>query len=105
MENGYATAACPGPDELAEFATGNLSGDAFRRVARHVEGCAACETALSDFDGQTPPFLRQVRQAASEAARPAEPVPRELVSAARSLHVARPSPEEPPQARRLGKFA
>jgi serine/threonine protein kinase len=97
MENGSAKSSdCPGRADLAEFVTGNLPRKAFERIARHVEGCAACETALGALDEPTDSFLGHVRRAVLEEAPAEEPVPREL------LAVARRSPGG--ALRRLGKF-
>jgi serine/threonine protein kinase len=91
---------------LAEFATGNLSGNAFERVARHVEACNACEAALGTFDPGADPLLSGLRGAVIKNAPVEEIVPRELLAVARSLHGERrgalDSNEEGP--RRVGKF-
>ena len=75
MENGRVTAPdCPTPGELAEFVTGNLSGKAFERIARHVEDCSACETALGTLDDPTDPFFVPVATGgASRSAPPRNP--------------------------------
>jgi serine/threonine protein kinase len=107
MDNGrLRDPDCPAPAELAGFVTGNLSGKALDRIARHVEGCGACETALGLFDDPTDSFLAQLRQAATEGVSTAAAVPQPLLAAARSaqgegrmrwdLSSGRP--------RRLGKF-
>src|SRR5439155_23499909 len=85
---------------LAEFVTGNLPGKAFERIARHVERCSACATTLDRLDDPPDSFLSQLKQAATEGVPTAEPVPRGLLAAARSVFPAR-STEAP---RRLGKF-
>lgn len=107
MENGYAkTVACPDRAELAVFVTGNLSGKAFERIAQHVEKCSACEIALGAFDSVADPFLVQLRGAAINDTPAEEPLPRELLAAARSMqgeHGDRwDQPAEAP--RRIGKF-
>src|SRR5262245_20226700 len=101
MENGHVPLSeCPSPAELAEFVTGNLPGKAFERIARHVEGCSACATTLGRFDDPANSFLSRLRQVATEGVPAAEPVPRNLLAAARSVFLAPPL-EAPP---RLGKF-
>jgi len=89
---------CPDWAELAEFATGNLPAKAFDRVARHVERCPACETALATLDDLTDPFLLPMRRAVLEDVRAEQPVPGELLAAVQSFGAA---PRHP---RRLGKF-
>jgi serine/threonine protein kinase len=101
MENGHVTASeCPSAAELAEFVTGNLPAKVFERIARHVERCSSCATALEEFDDPADAFLARLRQAATEEGPAAEPVPPGLLAAARSVFSARPV-EVP---RRLGKF-
>jgi serine/threonine protein kinase len=103
MENGRVTSLdCPDRAELAEFRTGNLSGPALERIAAHVQRCGACETALGALDGQTDSFLTQLLQAASEGAAADEPVPPELLAAARSCCGEHNRDGDAP--RRLGKF-
>jgi serine/threonine protein kinase len=104
MENGDAKATdCPDPAELIRFVTGNLSGQDFQRIARHVEACSACETVLGALDDRPDPFLTRVRRAATAGVPAEEPVPRELLSAAHSACDERGnlSGDGP---RRLGKF-
>jgi serine/threonine protein kinase len=89
MENGRITlGACPQAADLAAFATGNLTGKAFERIARHVEDCATCESALADLDRDAEPFLAEVRQAASETAQIGDALPEELVAVAHSCRSA-----------------
>jgi serine/threonine protein kinase len=107
MDNGETnTLDCPVRAELAEFVTGNLSGQAFERVARHVEQCRACETALDALDDHAHPFLSQLRRAARKDAPDEEPVPPELLTAAWSVHDERRGPGGLGAAgpRRVGKF-
>jgi serine/threonine protein kinase len=73
--------SCPSRAELSDFALGNLPGTAFQRVARHVEGCAACETALQALDGVSDSLLHQLRQPAVPAEDP--PVPPEILAGVR----------------------
>jgi serine/threonine protein kinase len=98
------TMNCPDPAELAEFVTGNLSGKAFQRIAQHVENCSTCETALGALDNPTDSFLSGLRRAASQEAPPEEPVPQELLVAARSVYSERSECDLPQGPRRLGKF-
>jgi serine/threonine protein kinase len=89
---------CPDRAELAEFATGNLPATAFDRVARHVERCPACETALATLDDPTDPFLLPLRRAVLEGGGAEQPVPQDLLAAVQSFAAA------PHLPRRLGKF-
>jgi serine/threonine protein kinase len=90
---------------LADFAVGNLCGDAFERVARHVENCRACETTLDALDDRGDAFLLQLRQTAANDTT-GEAVPRELLAVVSSL----PGEGRPRSGwaadglRRLGKF-
>src|SRR5262249_37454179 len=101
------TAGCPDEAVLAAFATGNLSGPAFQRIAQHVERCRACETALGALDDQTDSLLLRLRQSACQQAPAAEPVPQALLAVARSFcgeHGLANAPPTPTTPRRLGKF-
>jgi serine/threonine protein kinase len=100
MENGSAKSLdCPDPAELADFATGNLPAETWRRVARHVERCRACDAALDRLDGSADPLVSGLRQAAG-ADRAEEPVPHELLAVAQACY-GQASADGP---RRLGKF-
>jgi serine/threonine protein kinase len=107
MDNGCVAAAdCPGQAELAEFVTGNLSRKAFERIARHVEGCSACEATLGALEDPTDPVLTKLRQVAGQDGPAEETVPQELLAVARSAHGVRRglrgwSADGP---RHLGKF-
>ncbi len=97
---------CPDRAELAAFDAGNLSAPAFERIARHVEQCSACESALGALENHIDPFLSRLRRAALEARPTEEAVPQELLAVARSSYSehnrdGNPSPDGP---RRLGKF-
>jgi serine/threonine protein kinase len=107
MENGYAkTPDCPDRTELAEFVTGNLPADAFQRVARHVERCGACESAVGTLENPADPFLTRLRQAALKGGLSPAPVPPDLLASARSCYgEGRAADDRPPERpRRLGKF-
>jgi serine/threonine protein kinase len=103
MENGHSnTADCPRQVELAAFATGNLSAKALKRIARHIESCAACDSALSALDDHTDALLSRLRETTRDP--PVEDsVPPELLIAARSCYDEGGGrvTESP---RRLGKF-
>jgi hypothetical protein len=86
--------------QLAAFATGKLSATAFERVAQHVEGCPACETALGALDAHADSFLSRLRQLADQQPPAGDVVPGELMAVARSS--LSDSPDEGP--RRIGKF-
>jgi serine/threonine protein kinase len=103
MENGLG---CPTRAELARFAAGDLPGPALERLGRHVEDCAACAAALEALEDSPDALLTQLQHALRAGPPSAEPVPRELLAAARSLPGERRrldalSADGP---RRLGKF-
>jgi serine/threonine protein kinase len=106
MENGRSKLTdCPTGGELAEFATGNLPGNVLERIARHLEGCSACEEALALLDQGNDPLLTGLRQAAAAGDVPHGDVPPPLLDAARSAHANhRGHCESASRARRLGKF-
>jgi len=74
---------CPQPDELAEFATGDLSRAALARISDHLEDCDACAAALSRFDDLTDSLLARLRQSTEDEVAASADVPPELVEAAR----------------------
>lgn len=77
---------CPERADLADFVTGNLSTKAFDHVARHVEKCRTCETALGALESPTDAFLSCVRSAAVVEVAGGELVPAVLLDAARSCY-------------------
>ena len=94
---------CPNPAELSEFLGGKLAQPAFARVAEHVAGCPACETALQSLDAEGDPLLAQLRRSEPADWDTDDLVPQELIARARSfrrrtawLSAGRP--------RRVGKF-
>jgi serine/threonine protein kinase len=91
--------SCPSAADLSGFALGTLPRAAFQRVARHVEGCAACDTALQALDGLADPLLHGLRGGAEETT---DPLPPRVLDAVRSLS-ASPAPDGDGP-RRLGKF-
>src|SRR5260370_16329989 len=106
MGNGHVKPLdCPAPADLAEFVKGNLPGKAFERVARHVEGCRACETLLGELDDHADPFFSPLRQAAIREGSAEQAVPPDLLAAARSSYGPHPPPlDRPPDGpRRVGK--
>ncbi len=102
MDDRTASRGCPEPAELTGFATGNLSGKAFQRVAQHLEDCGSCAAALEALDAATDPFLSQVRQAAVLDTPSEQPIPPELLATARSCYSTTERGSNGP--RRLGKF-
>jgi serine/threonine protein kinase len=107
MENGLAkTLICPDQAELAKFVAGNLSADAFQRVADHIEHCDTCETALARLEDPADPLLAGLSRAALQVESLVEPVPPELLAVARSCYSKSQSLDgqsfELP--RRIGKF-
>jgi serine/threonine protein kinase len=104
MENGDLKAAsCPDRSELAGFVAGNLSAEAFQRVAGHVERCSACDSAAGSLENPTDPFLTRLRRAASSGG-PAKAIPQDLIAAARSCFGESRAAATPAFPRRLGKF-
>lgn len=74
---------CPQPDELAEFATGDLSRAALTRISDHLESCAACAEMLGRFDERTDSLLARLRQSAEHEDATTAYVPPEILEAAR----------------------
>jgi serine/threonine protein kinase len=91
---------------LAEFVTGNLSAECFQRVARHVQSCGSCETAVATLENPADPFLARLRQAALQGSSARVPVPPDLLARAQSCFGESPPSADPfpPCPRRLGKF-
>jgi serine/threonine protein kinase len=100
------TLECPDRSELAEFVTGNVAAEAFQRIARHIECCGDCESAVGALDNPADPFLARLRQAATEGGTAPDAVPPELLAVARSCFGdGRASGDAPATCpRRLGKF-
>jgi eukaryotic-like serine/threonine-protein kinase len=92
---------CLKPDELAEFATGDLSRAALARISDHLEGCPACAALLGQFDGLTDSLLARLRQPTEHENATSAYVPPELVEVARLSRRPR-SPAAGP--RRLDRF-
>ena len=100
------SAACPTQPELLHFALGDLPAEQFTALARHVESCPACESALQAFDGLTDPLGAKLRQlgVGAPADTPLEPVPDEVFLAAQAA-LGRPADSQLlTELRRLGKF-
>ncbi len=107
MENGPMNPAdCPDPAVLADFVTGNLPGQAFERVARHVAGCGACEKALAALDNPADPLVAGLRRVTTGGVPAEVSVPQELLAAVRSFGGERRGLGSAPATgpRRLGKF-
>jgi serine/threonine protein kinase len=98
-----SNSGCPDRAELSGFVLGNLSRQAFERLADHVERCPACETALQAFDDVTDSMLRQLQQKA-EPETPA--LPQAILDRLCSVPgVGGERPDSAPSIpRRLGKF-
>jgi serine/threonine protein kinase len=96
---------CPDPAELSGFATGALSRARLAWVAAHAEQCPACEAALQALDAYADSLVTRLRQASPAAPAPVEPVPAELLAAARAVRTrAETAAWLPAEGRRLGKF-
>ncbi len=96
---------CPSSAELAEFAVGRLSGPSLAGIADHVEHCAACEDALQAMDALADPLLTGLRELAGNETASFEPVPPQLLDAARSARANDgPASWLSAEGRRLGKF-
>lgn len=78
-------ANCPDRDELKSFALGDLAFEALERVARHVEQCPACESALHRFDSQADGLVAQLQKLPAEIGSPLDEMPRQLLDAARTI--------------------
>jgi serine/threonine protein kinase len=52
---------CPDPQELRELTLGLTDPKRFDAIARHVEGCAACQECLENLDGSTDPLVERLR--------------------------------------------
>ncbi len=55
---------CPDKSTLDAFAAGQLPGDSGAEVSRHVDGCQACRTAVSEYN---PSFLETLAPVRSDA--------------------------------------
>jgi eukaryotic-like serine/threonine-protein kinase len=75
---------CPDRAELEGFALGSLPGPLFARIAAHIELCNDCEAALQALDHLADPLFSQLRRLDGTGDSEAEPVPVELIEAARS---------------------
>src|SRR5689334_16647281 len=107
MENGFSNSPdCPARTDLARFATGNLAGRAFERIAQHVAGCSSCAASLALLDTPDDPLVFVLRQSAMGEVPTDEPVPGELLAAAHSCGSESPVSKTHPGTapRRLGKF-
>jgi anti-sigma factor RsiW len=98
---------CPNRVDLEGFFVGGLSGSKFTRIAKHVEQCPECDQALQKLDGMADPLLAQLRRLTATEGSWLEPVPPELMAAARSARLRRRASawlkgEE--GSRRLGRF-
>ncbi len=97
---------CPARAELEGFVVGTLSGSEFARVAGHVERCPDCEQAVQALDHFADPFLARLRRSTASEDSEVEPVPCDLVAAARFARARREAEwllsEQGP--RRLGRF-
>jgi anti-sigma factor RsiW len=58
---------CIDPQELRAFLLGDLPERRSGAVARHLEGCAACEAEASRLDELTDPVLLSLRRALAGA--------------------------------------
>ncbi len=52
---------CPDPRQLHEFALGRTEAASFDDLARHVEGCQACQQSLERLDASTDVLVEQLR--------------------------------------------
>jgi eukaryotic-like serine/threonine-protein kinase len=97
---------CPNTTELSQFLVGNLPRPSFARVADHIAQCADCETTLEALDDVADLLLTRVRESARSEASSREPVPAQLLMAARAVVGQRATvpPPAAPGPRRLGKF-
>jgi hypothetical protein len=96
---------CPSPTDLTDFAVGRLSAERLESLARHLDGCPACSAALEELDSSADPLVSGLRGTEIVGEPLPEPVPTELLDAARRALF------QPPAdsgkflvARKLGKF-
>jgi hypothetical protein len=94
------TEPCPGRDDLAAFAAGDLPRAELDRIARHAERCARCELALDQLDAADP-LVEGLR---SPVADEAWIVPDPIRSALLALGSGVPMAPGPGPGSRLGKF-
>jgi eukaryotic-like serine/threonine-protein kinase len=92
--------SCPDRDELARFAVGDLDGPALVRIARHVEHCPTCESALEALETHADPLVASLRTPATAGP---TAVPTDLLDVARSM-LGAPAGETDNAPRRVGKF-
>jgi hypothetical protein len=97
------TDPCPGRDELAAFAAGNVPRTRFEPLARHVEQCDRCGRELGDHEAADDPLLTALRRPADEPASGSWAVPEGVRAALVMIGTGTPPPR-PAVGDRLGKF-
>jgi serine/threonine protein kinase len=101
-----STTACPEPAELSAFAVGDVSREAFARLADHVRHCPRCEGALDALDRPDDPLLEGLKRPGDAAEKDGDVVPADLLGVARSARRRAAAGDGGGIAagRRLGKF-
>lgn len=66
-----STDACPPADQLSRFALGTLPEPALETIARHLDGCPACEAAVKALDQLSDPVLTALRHCPAGPSPPA----------------------------------
>ncbi len=64
---------CPSPADLSAFVLGTLPAEALEAVARHLDGCPACEAAVAALDQVSDPVIAGLRRSPSSAGLPPGP--------------------------------
>ncbi len=79
MKNG-----CPGPKQIADFVRSTLPKGIFDEVASHLAECGRCQETLRSLDGEGNPLAEELTHLRHREATSEEPVPQELVQAAKA---------------------
>jgi len=74
---------CPAPDDLREFAIGNITDSLFSRIAEHVQSCRDCDAVLQALDEHPDGLISELRQLGTSEVVSTE-VPQRLIEIARS---------------------
>jgi WD40 repeat protein/serine/threonine protein kinase len=67
--------ACPSPDQLTGFVLGTLPEADLERIARHLDGCPACEAEVNSLESASDPVLAAIRRAPGSGTSVLKPPP------------------------------